>query len=485
MPQTYSKDKPYFLTKQTANLQEDFRRDIKNGASLFLLYGEEGVGKTRLLRELASSRLSELKIHWVDCKMGVDESNASSDLGPVLDSTLDIATTGDVIVADHFEFATNKIKHQLLQSWSTDGIDKNFSLIISTDQSRLDEIRELATRYQLNVKSFQLLPLTNVEIDDYCTSTLFPSLPASPLSISKQSQRALKETRGVIGKLRDVVELNSNDILMQAPSNSPTILKPLLVVVGLTFVLVLAGAVYHFMPLASVEPLSANNQEEVIELSLPIDNAAVSIPAVEVAETQNLPIPEPKAVARVPVKAELVITEPVAELTPIGEASVEKTDIPQIINSLDFPRKSLEPQDVEVGTTLNSEPVKTELLVDIVGKAGYSDWFKDELKRSRDWLENSERSRSAIQIMSISFDSETDDAYFSYVKRLQKKGVDISQLRVYPTRVQEKIVFGIIFGDYDSRRIARQSVSDLPLSLGANQPISRSAGGIWNEISQL
>ena len=41
--------KPFFLTRQTANLMEDFARELKSGACVYLFHGDEGVGKTRLM----------------------------------------------------------------------------------------------------------------------------------------------------------------------------------------------------------------------------------------------------------------------------------------------------------------------------------------------------------------------------------------------------------------------------------------------------
>lgn len=474
MSHIQSIDTPYFLTKQTANLQEDFGREIKNSASLFLLYGEEGVGKTRLLKELVSTRLNKLRVHWIDCKESEDEAIVQIELSSALEHTLDSANIGDVVVADHFELATNKIKHQLLQSWSTDGIDKKFSLIIATGHTGFDEVRDLAMRYQLNVKSFQLLPLNSIEIDDYCASTLFPSLAPSSLLMPKQIRLALKETQGVFSKLLNIIEQHRNHISMQEPSSSQPVLKPLLVIFGLTILLILAGLTYYFIPATSIEPVSLNIQEEV-ELVQSIDKLVASVPIIEKSGDQILPIPELKKITQAPVIIESVIPELVIELAP-----VEKIDSPLV-----KPEVFSETQKVEINKAQKIEPVKNKKLVDLVGNEPYSDWFKKELKRSRSWLENNERSRGTIQIMSIGFDSATDGAYRSYVGSLQKKGVDVSQLRVYPTRVREKIVFGIIFGDYESRRMASQSVTDLPLSLGANQPISRSIGSIWNEISQL
>jgi hypothetical protein len=483
MSKIHSIDTPYFLTKQTANLREDFGREIRNSASLFLLYGEEGVGKTRLLKELVSTSLNELRIHWVDYKENDYEANAATELSSALDGILDIATIGDVIVADHFELATNKIKHQLLQSWSTDGIDKKLNLIIATSQTGIEEIRNLAARYRLNVKSFQLLPLTPVEIDGYCANTLFPSLPPSPLSMPKLTRRALNETRGVIGKVREVVEQHSNHIVTQGVSSSPPIIKPLLVCFGLTFILVLVGLTYHFIPAASDGSLSLNqHEEEMVELAQLTDNSTTGVPVVKVDGSQVLSIIEPMEVTLAPVIVEPIIAEPGPEpaLAPVETIGIS------VIKKEEFSDTQIvEVNEVEVDKVPKGEPVKDKSLVDNDGKEPYSDWFMAELKRSRDWFERKERSRGTIQIMSISLDSDTDDAYLNYVETLQKKGVDVSQLRAYLTRIREELVLGIVFGEYDSRRVAYKSLTDLPSSLGANQPFPRSVGGIWDEINQL
>jgi len=129
--------------------------------------------------------------------------------------------------------------------------------------------------------------------------------------------------------------------------------------------------------------------------------------------------------------------------------------------------------------------VKAESLLSQLQKEPHSDWFNAELKRSREWFETANRSRATIQLMSIDLDDTTDSTYFNYVKRLQKLGVDVSQLRVYRTRVPENILFSIVYGNYSSRRMASRSISNLPSFLGANQPISRSIGGIWDEINQF
>jgi protein TonB len=323
MSQTQPIDTAYFLTRQIANLQEDFGREIKNGASLFLLYGDEGVGKTRLLEELVSTRFNGLRTHWVDCKESVDEANVPTKLGFELEHTMDNASIGDIILADHFELATNKIKHKLLQSWSTDGIDKDFSLIIATGLAGLKEVRDLAARYRVNVKSFQLLPLTRVEIDDYCANTLFPLLPSGPLLMPKQIRLALNETQGVISKVRDVVEQQGSHITRQeAPITAP-IIKPPLVVFGLAIMLVLVGLTYHFMPVASVELLLLNQQgRERFELALPTNNLNAGVSVLEMEQFQTPLIQEPKVVTQAPVIVELAIALPAIALPAIAESRI-------------------------------------------------------------------------------------------------------------------------------------------------------------------
>ena len=473
MSQTQPIDTAYFLTRQIANLQEDFGREIKNGASLFLLYGDEGVGKTRLLEALVSTRFNGLRTHWIDCKESVDEANAPTKLGFELEQTLDNASIGDIIVADHFELATNKIKHKLLQSWSTDGIDKDFSLIIATGLAGLKEVRDLAARYRVNVKSFQLLPLTRVEIDDYCANTLFPSLPKGPLLMPKHIRRALNETQGVISKLRDVVEQQGSQITRQEAPRTASTIKPLLVVFGLAIMLVLFGLSYHFMPVASVELLSLNQQvRERFELALPVKNLNTGVSVVEMDESHTSLIQEPKAVTQAPKMVEPALIDPVLAV----EAAA---------SLLTQPEAPSEPQLVAINKDEVDEKSKGEYLVDIVRQELYSDWFIKELKRSREWFETSEKNHATIQLMSIGFDSETDDTYLKYVETLQKKGVDVSKLRVYATRVQEDVIFGIVFGHYRSRGAANQSITNLSSSFRANQPFPRSLGGIWDEISQL
>jgi hypothetical protein len=542
MSQIQSTDMPYFLTKQTANLQEDFNREIKDSASLFLLYGEVGVGKTRLLKELVSTRFNQLRVHWVDCDQAENKSGSTTELDSVLERALKTANSGDVIVADHFELATNKMKHHLLQTWATDGIDKKFSLIIATGPTGIEEIRNLADRYSLDVKGFQLLPLTRKEVDGYCASVLFPLLVPSPLWMPRQTRRALNEARGLIGNLRDVVALYSHHIVMQGTPSLPSIVKPLWVVSGLVIILLLAGLTYRFIPIDPLKsilfnPMKENqvelNQPEGLALSKSDLKMEKSQALMKPASTQTILLPQiemptlPKSSAELTLiessiikreksreikiaqaekaqaekakaekakaekaKAEKAQAEKAqAEKAQAEKAKAEKAKTEKAKTEKAKTEKAkaekVEAKEIEINEVSIKESVKVESLVRQSQKEPHSDWFNAELKRSRDWFETVERSRATIQIMSINLDVTTSSTYFSYLKTLQKRGVDVTQLRVYRTRVPENLLFSIVYGSYSSRRMASRSIINLPSSLGANQPISRSIGGIWDEISQF
>ncbi|MCH8106520.1 MAG: hypothetical protein IIC58_13625 [Proteobacteria bacterium] len=126
-------DNQFFITRQIANLMEDFAREISRSSSVFLLFGDALVGKSRVLNELAHRHFSENVIHRIDFytdKAPADEENISSDqssndMDKEIQQLAQHASRQDLIIFDHFESASNKARHQVFQSWVTDGLDKN------------------------------------------------------------------------------------------------------------------------------------------------------------------------------------------------------------------------------------------------------------------------------------------------------------------------------------------------------------------------
>ena len=49
---------------------EELVRELKANHGLYLIHGDDGVGKTRLLEELARSSLADSKVFWMDLQAG-------------------------------------------------------------------------------------------------------------------------------------------------------------------------------------------------------------------------------------------------------------------------------------------------------------------------------------------------------------------------------------------------------------------------------
>ncbi len=80
--------------------------------------------------------------------------------------------------------------------------------------------------------------------------------------------------------------------------------------------------------------------------------------------------------------------------------------------------------------------------------------------------------------MMIGIDSLSDGAYHGYLEKLK-----LNKINIYQTIINNSVVYGVIFGDYESRRKASKNIKQLPDGLQAKELIPRSIGGISNEIN--
>ena len=278
-------DSPYFLTRQTANLMEDFARELAAGSALYLLYGEPRVGKTRLLEELRISRLSDRNVHWIDLANTPDDI-AGADLSGEIEGLFEQAAQGDVIVADHFELALKKTRHQLFLSWSTDGVDKGLNLIVASNLEGFNELRQLSQQYQVRVQSYQLMPLDGEETEAFLAHYLFPDHPLGKLSMPAPLRRQVAEARGVIGSLVELADHDGSHIETAPLADSDSLRSGRRVIAAVLLLFALAvGIGWYFF--AEPEPT-------LVEIPLapaPVtddgaDTATAPVPAIESAATQ-------------------------------------------------------------------------------------------------------------------------------------------------------------------------------------------------------
>lgn len=202
----------FFLTRQTANLMEDFDKELKADPALYLLYGETRVGKSRLLQELIKTRLGDRRVHGIELRSGAKDGKGKQDRSVEIEKTFASARPGDIIVADHFESALKKTRHQLLVSWSTDGVDKELQMIICSNLEGFNELRELALRYHVSARSFRLKPLAPDEIEAFFAFYLFRDELVGKLNIPQYLHKQISQSGGVIGDLIDIAIRDGDQI---------------------------------------------------------------------------------------------------------------------------------------------------------------------------------------------------------------------------------------------------------------------------------
>jgi septal ring-binding cell division protein DamX len=496
-------EEQFFLTRQTANLMEDFVREIEDTSSLFLLYGDKSVGKSWLLRELTSRRFKPGKFHWLDFK----NSNASSVVkaeatisssaqgAPDISNLMEKVGEGELIIVDHFELASNKAQHALFQSWATDGKDKKLNLIIAANSESFNEVRQLAQQNHIEIKSFQLLPSSREEVEAFISFLLFPDNPLKPLSFTSEVSRQIKNCNGVIGNVARVAA-QQQDLITQKTEPKPQRKNGLVVglVLGLLVIMVLA---YWILKPAVQQKLVDNTPPDTSGIALP-ENELVATNSTKIDE-----LPDSNATDELIVSGP-AIPEPVEQEGSIEQSGPLPTDNPisdeqpgtDTADMVQLSQKPTETDDNPVQglpASIEAEVEQTDQLVSDAPVKGYdalllesanrhSSSFQQDLKNTLNWLMQIDKDRATIQIMSLGLSEFTDDNYYKSLDKMKKQGVDVSLIKIYPTRIKDRVLYGVIYGDYDNREEAREQIQQLPEGVKSNSPVTRTMNGIWKDI---
>jgi len=454
----------YFLTRQTANLLEDFVREISLASSLFLLYGDTGVGKTRLLNQLATKRLADYNCHNIDFAQ-----NNQSDMANVFEQVARDAKPGDVIMVDHFEAASNRAQDQIFKSWLTDGRDKKLNIIIAAISTSFNAFRQLAQQYQVEARSFQLMPCSTAEVESYLHFRLYPDEALGELNIPSALRTQIRSSNGVIASLNKIIERDGDSISLGITQERRS-RSPVFLVIGLlTIILAVAGYFYFQQIKPEPSPGKASDAE---------------LAKVDEAES---PSEEKQLTNGVEIAVELTSTQNLEE-----GGSVENTDA---VKMSEVEGNQTQESHTETGEQIttnpidtteensNTESVATTLDAEVMEQPR-GDWFQNKLRNTLDWIRQGDQQRATIQLMSIGFDSFNESAFQAYLNKLTTAGIDINQVRVFKTRAAGQEIYSIIYGEFDNRQEANQQIQSLPEALGADSPIPRSAGSIAREIER-
>ncbi len=481
---------PFFLTRQSANLMEDFTRELKAGAALFLLYGESDVGKTRLLQELSQNRLADSRVHWLDLNKDNDSADSLHDHAREIETVFASARQGDIIIADHFESSLKKARHQLFLSWSTDGVDKQLNLIIASSTEGFNELRQLSQQYQVPVQSFQQQPFSADEVNAFVGFYLFPDHPMGKLSIPAAVRKQLAATGGAVGKIIEVIERDGAQIGSSPMPQTGLMSQRSKIAVTVLVVFVLAiGAGWYYLDnqsrivetMAEVtamesEPVTivAAEVEPVIEVEAEVEpvietetvTQAEVEPASEVVAAveagvadEQLTGAEPEVAPETTIEAENIT---VLETDNVAEAAVQGTEAAE-------PGTASDTDAVLVEQTGSSQQETAPADAAAISEQGQAEpepadksRFQRELEMSSDWITSKAESIGTMQILMLSFKTFDEAVYYEYVDSLARKQVDTSQLRIFKTYTGGAEVYSVFYGEYASRKAAIKAKDDLP-----------------------
>ena len=228
-------------------------REIGHGSSLFLLYGETGVGKSSLLRQLSRSRLQNQTVHYLNF-----EEQTADNLDDSIQAIADSAGEADVLIFDHFEAASNKAQHQIFKSWSTDGRDRKLNFIVSSSSSGFNVFRQLAQQFHIEAKSFQLMPCSEVECEAFLHFRLYPERPFGELIIPATIKRLIRQSQGLFSSLVEIAERDGGSISIRVDNKKPSRNAAVAIIILLALIIVGAGSFYYMdtHPIAEVMPES-------------------------------------------------------------------------------------------------------------------------------------------------------------------------------------------------------------------------------------
>jgi septal ring-binding cell division protein DamX len=517
---------------------EDFARELNQGSGLFFLYGENGVGKTRLLRELSQSRLNDRTVYWLDLDSDAGNEETRMDRSTEIEALFAAANNGDIIIADHFEMSLKKSRHQLFLSWSTDGVDKQLNLIVASNTSGLDELRQLSQQYQVPVQSFEQLPFNPDEVRAFLGFQLFPDQPTAKLAIPSSLRKRIAATSGVVAQLIDIVALEGEQITAVAASapGEPIGHGGKLIYALLLLVVLAAGAGFYLYDQHDFTkiPALAGSEPVGVEISEAIPETVPQTVPETVSEAGNKSgdAPEPQAAmedlttpgaddksAAAPALADVgdtgndsgsaIALQPANGATVTGEgdetSALSTQPAPGITDESSLQPESdkadAEQAQAEPGTASDSEAVidesviashattKTAIAKTIAEPAPMPETgearFELELQQSMDWIRQREDKVGTIQILLLSYENFDVDNYYEYVDDLTRRGADSDKLHVFKTLTGNRQVYSVVYDEFASRKAAIGAIAELPAVLRETSPLARSVGGLWQEIRRL
>jgi len=212
--------------------------------------------------------------------------------------------------------ALKRTRHQLFLSWSTYGVDKQLSLIIVSNSSNFNELRQLAQHYQVSVQSFQQMPFNANEAATFLGFYLFPDRPIGKLSIPPLLRDQFSQVQGSVGKIVEIAE-RAGDQITSAPVNDTESMRvgSRVIVAVLVAVVIIIGGAWYFLSQST-----PTDEVSVAEVEPSVVNQVLRQPAPQDELEESNPLPAAVIPATVEQQADQV-----------ADAAADDSDLPPAV----------------------------------------------------------------------------------------------------------------------------------------------------------
>lgn len=450
----------FFVTRQAANIMEDLAKRLKKTASVSVLHGATGVGKSRLLNQFLKTRIQTGTAVLV-CFKPANHFVVNGDVFEnklIIEKVLSRVEQYHNIIVDQFELAPADIQLLFLKFLKHDETARKLNLVISVTSSSIAGLNRLSKQTGLLMESVELKPLTYQEQVDYLSASCC-KMAGQIILPSAELKKMLKMTAGNFAALLSVQhQFRKTFVCMNQPAGNGFKLDYKIVVIIL--LAVVATLFFEINPdfrhemFAHTAGMDPNKKD--INSKFPVKGDKVD----EISEE--------------------VVIETVQTLTannPIEAGFVTET---------------MQDQQKSIVKVVDKDSLRADLIVnrakdEINNKILHASQaiFTQRLAASLAWLKTASLDTTSIQIMTINVNDQKRQSLNLYLEELKKQSIDLEAIKIYPLKKMNKEMYGVLYGEYDDVISANQAIRHLPDILKANQPFVRTVRGVREEMQDL
>lgn len=509
MAPTLSDQQPFFITRQSANLMEDMEQQLSDSAAICVIYGMNGVGKTRLLKEFNHNRLPDVHKHTLSfnadgsCDDITQGSNGNQ--RAMLIGALQYLKHSSILVLDHFEYVQTDLSIRLFALWNKNAKNHNLGLIISTEPGTLPHLAEMSSQFDLSMKSVEMLPLSKQERLAFigarvCQKTaLYPKLSAA-------LKRKVKQSRGLYPALETLLAQHGEEIRCEDRSRQPLmagkwLFLPLLIIIAVVAFWLLVPAdksTQIIIQAQGVSPAVTSGPE--VESIKPQDNyanpSALEAPATdlqpsvpgtsvtdetqfEVTNTTDTSVPNTQPMSVPASRPEAIVDQLSEDLPSEHLPTTAKAD--QTAGEEENVVKSQAVSASNARDNSNSAQLTQPVTVEL---GDIATPLELRLRATEMWLAENSPSTASLQLMLLSKNPNPAQTLNRYLEKLEQKGINLDNIFIYRKTQNNNPVFGVLYGQYINRRQASRQIKQLPAALGVDRPLPRTIRGIKDELGQ-